>query len=124
MVSLLVISVAVFFLGMGIVGLWRPALVLGLFDTAVTTSEGRNEVRAVYGGYGVAMGVLLVGSLAMPTPLRSGILLCAAVATLGMALGRLISFGIDGRAGFYPLLFLGVEAALFASLFGAALGGV
>ena len=66
MVSLLVIAVAVFFLGMGIVALWRPALILGLFGTAVTTSEGRNEVRAVYGGYGVAMGVLLAGSLATP----------------------------------------------------------
>jgi hypothetical protein len=119
MVSLLVIAVAVFFLGMGIVALWRPALILGLFGTAVTTSEGRNEVRAVYGGYGVTMGVLLAGSLATPTPLRSGILLRVAVATLGMAVGRLISFGIDGRAGFYPLLFLGVEVALLASLLGA-----
>jgi uncharacterized protein DUF4345 len=119
MVSMLVIAVAVFFLGMGIVALWRPALILGLFGTAVTTSEGRNEVRAVYGGYGVAMGVLLAGSLATPTPLRSGILLRVAVATLGMAVGRLISFGIDGRAGFYPLLFLGVEVALLASLLGA-----
>jgi hypothetical protein len=118
-----VIAVAVFFLVMGIVALWRPALVLGLFGTAVTTSEGRNEVRAVYGGYGVAMGVLLAGSLATPTPFRSGILLCVAVATLGMAIGRLISFGIDGRAGFYPLLFLGVEAALFASLLGAVFAG-
>ena len=122
MVSLLIIVVAVFFLGMGIIALWRPALVLGLFGTAVTTSEGRSEVRAVYGGYGVAMGVLLTGSLAAPR-FRSGILLCVAVAMLGMAIGRLISFGIDGRAGFYPLLFLGVEAALFASLLGAVFVG-
>ena len=117
------IAVAVFFLGMGSAALWRPALVLGLFDTAVVTSEGRNEVRAVYGGYGVAMGLLLAGSLATPTAFRSGILLCVAVAVLGMAIGRLISFGIDGRAGFYPLLFLGIEAALFASLLGAMFAG-
>ncbi len=121
MVTLLVIAVAVFFLGMGIVALWRPALVLGLFGTAVTTSEGRNEVRAVYGGYGVAMGLLLAGSLAMPAAFRSGILLCVTVAVLGMAIGRLISFGIDGRASFYPLLFLGIEAAVFASLIGSLL---
>ncbi len=120
MASLLVIAVAVFFLGMGTVALWRPALVLDLFGTAVTTSEGRNEVRAVYGGYGVATGALLAGSLAMSTSLRSGVLLCVAVALLGMAIGRLVSFGIDGRAGFFPLLFLGVEAALFASLLVAA----
>ena len=120
MASLLVIAVAVFFLGMGTVALWRPALVLDLFGTAVSTSEGRNEVRAVYGGYGVATGALLAGSLAMPTSLRSGVLLCVAVALLGMAIGRLVSFGIDGRVGFFPLLFLGVEAALFASLLVAA----
>lgn len=120
--SLLIVAVAVFFGGMGMVALWRPALVLGLFGTTVTTSEGRNEVRAVYGGYGVATAVLLVGSLAMPA-FRPGILLCVAVATLGMAIGRLISFVIDGRAGFYPLLFLGVEAAVFAFLLGAVLVG-
>lgn len=123
MVSLLIIAVAVFFGGIGVVALWRPALVLGLFGTTVTTSEGRNEVRAVYGGYSVAMSVLLVGSLAMPA-FRPGILLCVAVAMLGMAIGRLISFVIDGRSGFYPLLFLGVEAAVFAFLLGAVLVGV
>ena len=123
MVSLLVIAVAVFFLGMGIVALWRPALVLGLFGTVVNTSEGCNEVRAVYGGYGVAMGVLLAGSFAMPASFRSSILLCVAVAVLGMMIGCLISFGIDRRAGFYPLLFLGVEAALFFSLLGAVFVG-
>lgn len=120
MVSLLIIAVAVFFLGMGVFALWRPALLLGLFGTAVTTSDGRNEVRAVYGGYGVAMGILLAGSLAMPT-FRPGILIGVAIAMLGMAMGRLISFGIDGRASFYPLLFLGIEAAVFASLIGSLL---
>lgn len=121
--SLLVIAVAVFFLGMGFVALWRPAVVLGLFDTAVITSEGRNEVRAVYGGYGVAMGLLLAGSLATPAAFRTGILLCFAVAVLGTAIGRLVSFGIDGRTGFYPLLFLGIEAVLFVSLLGAMFAG-
>ena len=95
--------------------LWRPAIVLSLFGTVVTMSEGRNEVRAVYGGYGVAMGALLVCSLATPA-LRPGILVCVAVAMLGMAAGRLFSFWVDGRTGFYPRLFLGVEIAVCSIL--------
>ena len=123
-VSLLETAVAVFFIGMGVVALWRPALVLGIFGTAVTTSDGRNEVRAVYGGYCVATGALLLAvGLGAPVQFRAGVLLCVAAATLGMAIGRLISYGIDRRAGFYPLLFLGVEAALFASLLGAMFAG-
>ena len=105
---------------MGTVALWHPALVLGLFDVAVTTREGRNEVRAVYGGYGVAMGTLLMYSLTS-TVLRPGILVCVAVAMLGMALGRLVSFWADGGPGFYPLLFLGIELAVCAMLFAAYL---
>ena len=122
MTSLLVLAIAAFFLGMGIVALLRPARVLGLFGTTVATSDGRNEVRAVYGGYGLAMGGLLACSLAMPL-LRPGILTCIAVAMLGMAVGRLVSFWIDGRAGFYPRLFLGIEAAICGILLGIITAG-
>lgn len=120
--SLLVLVVAAFFFGMGTVALLRPARVLGLCGVTVATSDGRNEVSAVYGGYGLAMGVLLVFSLATPL-LRPGILTCVAVAMLGMAAGRLVSFRIDGRAGFYPRLFLGVEVAISAILLGIVAAG-
>ncbi len=122
MTSLLVLGIAVFFLAMGTFALLRPARVLGLFGTTVATGDGRNEVRAVYGGYGLAMGGLLAWSLATPL-LRPGILTCVAVAMLGMAVDRLVSSRIDGRAGFYPRLFLGIEVAICAILLGVVTTG-
>jgi hypothetical protein len=118
MASLLVVAVAVFFFAMGAVALGRPEQVVRYFGTHVLSVDGRNEVRAVYGGFGIAVGALLLISLGTPT-LRAGMLASVAVALLGMAGGRLASRAIDGAAGFYPWLFFGVEMALAAMLLGA-----
>jgi hypothetical protein len=115
----LVLGAAVFFTGMGVVALARPAWVQRLFGTIVTTSDGRNEVRAVYGGYGVAMGALLVYSLGEPR-IQHGIWLTAAAALVGMVLGRIFSFALERKIGAMPLLFLLVELVLAAVLGTAA----
>ena len=95
----------------------RP--VIAFFGTSSLTVDGRNEVRAVYGGFGVAVSALLFGALAAPE-LARGIEISVAIALLGMAFGRVVSRLIDGGAGRYPWLFLGVEIALAACLLGAA----
>jgi hypothetical protein len=117
--SLTVVLVAVFFLGMGLYALAVPARVLAVFGVSVTTPEGRNEVRAVYGGYGVAIGAVLLAALAQPG-WRDGILVCQAAALAGMAGGRVVSAVVDGRSGFYPWLFCALEALMAAVLCGAA----
>jgi len=109
------VLVAVFFLCMGLYALALPERVLSLFGVPVTTRDGRNEVRAVYGGFGVAIGVLLVAALRVPA-LRPGVLVCVAVALLGMAGGRVAATLMDGRPGFFPLLFGGVELAMALAL--------
>ncbi|MEV4179315.1 DUF4345 family protein [Nonomuraea sp. NPDC049709] len=42
--------VAVFFAGMGVYGLVAPGKLVAQFGLRVTSADGRNEVRAVYGG--------------------------------------------------------------------------
>lgn len=106
-----VVGVAVFFAAMGLAALIDPARILETFDVAVTSPEGRNEVRAVYGGFGIAMAVALALALRVQA-LRPGILVCLSLALAGMALGRLCSFAIDQHVGAAPALFVGVELLL------------
>ena len=49
----------VFFLGMGVCALVRPQFVVSFVKLVPETADARNEVRAVYGGFGIAIAVLL-----------------------------------------------------------------
>lgn len=111
----LVLPVAVFFAGMGAFALLWPKRVVALFGTTSLSVDGRNEVRAVYGGFGLAVAGLLLWVSARPV-LGAPALLAVAVALLGMALGRLVSRIVDGAAGFYPWLFFAVELLLAGML--------
>jgi hypothetical protein len=113
--TLLVVLVAAFFALMGLVALARPARVLAFFGTRELTRDGRNEVRAVYGGFGLAVAGLLMATLFI-SELRSGAVMAVAVALLGMAGGRVIATLLDGPPGVYPWLFFGVELGLAAML--------
>jgi hypothetical protein len=118
METLLIGTVAVFFLLMGIAALGQPAMVLALFGTDVRHRDTKNEIRAVYGGFGVAVAGLLAYGLVDPV-LRPGLVAAIAVAVLGMAAGRLWSVVVDRGAGFYPRLFFAVEVAIAAALLAA-----
>ena len=115
LVSVLVIGVALFFATMDVFALLRPERVVSFFGTTSLTVDGRNEVRAVYGGFGIAVAAVLVAALREPS-WGAGAFLAIAAALFGMAGGRLVSRAVDGRAGRYAWLFLGVELVLAASL--------
>ena len=100
----------VFFLGMGVCALVRPHFVVSFVKLVPETVDARNEVRAVYGGFGIAVSVLLIAA-ANDMQIRSGALLTVAVALLGMAAGRVVSLLIE-RPGKWPLLFMGMETML------------
>ena len=100
---------------MGIVALLKPQLVTRLFGVHSIGTDMANEVRAVYGGFGCAVAILLLISSQNQT-LKVGILITVAVSLLGMASGRVISFAISRQLSFYPLLFLGIELVLGCSL--------
>jgi hypothetical protein len=104
-----------FYLALGLTAIARPANLLGGFGFPAIGADARNEVRAVYGGFPLAVAALVAWSLSGAAH-GKGILMALAAASLGMALGRLVSAVIDGGIGRLPLLFIGVELALAAML--------
>ena len=100
-----------FYLALGLTALARPANLLAGFGVAAEGVDARNEVRAVYGGFPLAVAGLVAFSLS-GAPNATGILLSLAVVSLGMALGRLVSAVLDRRIGRLPAVFAGLEVAL------------
>jgi ABC-type spermidine/putrescine transport system permease subunit II len=116
-VNALVLLVAVFFAGMGLAALVSPSFIWAPFGVAPSTPASRNEVRAVYGGFGLAVAGLLVAAEQASEGFREGALVAVAVALAGMAAGRLVGLVVEpaGLRG-YPALFLGVELGLAGAL--------
>ena len=101
-------AVAVAFALMGMGALVRPTVVTRQFGIPALTAEGRSEVRAVYGGFGLAVAGMLV--IAITTPdLRAGIAITVAVALFGMAVGRVVSAVIDRSLSKVVALYLVIE---------------
>lgn len=109
----LVINAAGFFF-MGVVALAMPERVTGQFGIPILNANGRNEIRAVYGGFGIAVSAALASALALPT-WRAPAAIAVAIALGGMALGRLFSAILDQQIGRFPLFYGMIEAT--ASLF-------
>lgn len=106
---------------MGIYGLAAPAALIRPFGITIDRSSARAEIRAVYGGFGVAIaGALAVAEL--QPDLRSGIVLTVALALVGMALGRAVAALAGDRTSFYPNWFYFVVELLLAGLLLLTLG--
>jgi hypothetical protein len=104
--------VALGFAAMGFGALVRPALIWAPFGVSPTTAESRSEVRAVYGGYGLAVAALLVLT-DDSADLRDGVLVAVAVSLAGMAAGRVASALVEPRTLLRsPGFFLVLEAGL------------
>ncbi len=103
-----VLIVASLFLGMGVIALAKPAFIGTFFDVRFDSVDGRNEVRAVYGGFGVAMALVLWLAIQDPE-LRRGVFLTVALALGGMSAGRLLS-AVAERPGAWPWFFCAAEA--------------
>lgn len=103
-----IIAAALFYAAIGLAALLRPERLLEGFGILAETSDGRNEIRAVYGGFPLTVAGLLAFCLT-GTPLAGGILLALALASAGMAAGRLFSAVIDRRLGRYPAIFTVLE---------------
>ena len=110
--------IAVFFLGMGIYALAAPAALVRPFGITLGESASRSEVRAVYGGFGLAIAGVLVFAAIADGDLRRGILITVGAALAGMAFGRLVAAVLGDRTAFYPNWFYClVEAVAAAALF-------
>ena len=111
--------IAVFFLGMGFYALAAPAALVRPFGTTLGGDASRSEVRAVYGGFGLAIAGVLAYAAAAGGDIRQGILITVGAALAGMAFGRLAAAVLGDRTAFYPnwfycLVEIVAAAALFA----------
>ncbi len=121
MVVAVIAVIAVFFLGMGIYALAAPAALIRPFDVTPETPTSRSEIRAVYGGFGLAIAAVLAYAAFRGGDVQKGILITVGVALAGMALGRIVSAVVDDRTSFYPNWFYClVEIVAAAALFLAA----
>lgn len=103
-VVLVVALIAVLFAGMGVYALLAPQALVAPFGITLQRGDGRTEVRAVYGGFGVAVAGLLALAATDPTAHR-GSLVAVGVALLGMAVGRAVGRAWDRPSSFYPVWF-------------------
>ena len=113
-------GVAAFFAGMGLVGLADPLFTVHFFGNRSLTPDMRNEVRAVYGGFGIAIAALLLytKSVDRRRPAYAlGIRTAVMVSLAGMAAGRLVSFALERTTGPHPAMFLVIELGLSAMLY-------
>lgn len=102
--DVVVLVIAAGFAAMGAGALARPKVVLAQFGVDVQTADGRNEVSAVYGGFGLALaGLLAVVALGGGDDVREGVLLAGAVALGGMAAGRVVAALRERPSGLYPV---------------------
>jgi hypothetical protein len=119
MVNSVLAAIAVLFLGMGISALIAPTAVVRPFGVALSNSDAPAEVRAVYGGFGVAIAVLLGAAAVDVDGLRPGAVWAVAVALAGMAFGRLVARLVERPTAFYPVWFyFWVEVVVAAVLVG------
>ena len=102
---------------MGAAALVRPAEVLSQFGVAVDTADGRNEVRAVYGGFGLALAAVLAVAALGDSDIRDGVVLAAACALAGMAAGRLVGAALERPRGVHPVwTYFAIEVVSAAAL--------
>lgn len=112
-----IVIIGVFFSGMGVYALAAPNAIIRPFGITLGEAASRAEVRAVYGGFGLAIAGVLAYA-AVETDVRKGILIAVGAALAGMAFGRLVSAVVDERTAFYPNWFYClVEAVAAAALF-------
>jgi hypothetical protein len=117
MSDVVILVVAAGFAGMAILALARPRVVLEQFGVDVATVEGRNEVSAVYGGFGVAVAALLaVAALGEPAT-AEGIVVTVAFALAGMAAGRVFAAMREMPHGAFPVwTYFAIEVVSAAAL--------
>jgi hypothetical protein len=106
--SVQVIIVAALFALMGIGAFARPRTFVSPFGINADTPDARNEVQAVYGGFGLAVAATLAASLWYPL-YRDGVVLAVAASLAGMAGGRAVAT-LRERPGRLPIVFFFVEA--------------
>ncbi|MFE9580400.1 DUF4345 family protein [Nocardia sp. NPDC006044] len=116
-VSIVLIAlVALFFAAMGVYGLLRPSQLADPLGLLADRPDARAEVRAVYGGFGIAIAVILGLAAADVGDLRFGACVTVAAALGGMAVGRVWSGIVESPSAFFPVWFYLVLEVIMAAM--------
>jgi hypothetical protein len=75
------------FAAMGAALLWKPEYLARVTNQEPATPEARSEIRAVYGGFGIAIALALFTAMVY-SDFRGGIMFTVGIALIGMAAGR------------------------------------
>ncbi|TDD84232.1 DUF4345 domain-containing protein [Saccharopolyspora karakumensis] len=102
MEEVVLVASAAFFAAMGLFALAAPAALVHPFGLVATSAVSRSEVRAVYGGFGVAMAGVLTWCATDDDAMRDGAASAVGISLAGMAVGRAISRLLDAPTSFYP----------------------
>ncbi|GBF49476.1 hypothetical protein LPTSP4_09890 [Leptospira ryugenii] len=105
--------VSFLFAGMGISAFPNPVWITKQFGISELTASGKNEVRAVYGGFGLCMSLALILAYCIPE-IRNGVCITVALALFGMSLGRMVSAAMDRSIAKLPAFYGAIE--LIASI--------
>lgn len=109
--------------GMGALALASPRSIAGIVDIGVESEMTENEIRAVYGGFGVAMGAALLVEGLRKRP-GAAHRMCA-LALGGMSAGRIADLAIRNGEGDLgrPLVLAGAESVFAGALLSTTLSG-
>jgi Domain of unknown function (DUF4345) len=110
-----IVVIGVFFAGMGCYALAAPTAMIGPFGITLGGAAARSEVRAVYGGFGLAIAGVLGYAAVADGGVRTGVLIAVGAALAGMAFGRIASAVVDERTAFYPNWFYCLVEAIAAA---------
>ncbi len=104
------------YVGVGGAFLLYPGFMAGFVDLSLPTATAKSDIRALFGGLEVGVGVALLIFASVPGWLGPG--LVAQIASFaGLVTARLLSLSLDGVPGVIGLALLSAEvAALFLGL--------
>lgn len=98
------------------IGLWAmadPVALAESLDLELRSDLARLEIRAMYGGFSIALGGLhLLASTRAAWLVQA--LVSTTVLTAGLLTGRFLSIAVDGFPGVFALVLIGSELALVA----------
>jgi Domain of unknown function (DUF4345) len=84
----------VFFIVLGLVGLFAPQLVTVQLGLNVANIAGTSEIRGLYGGGFAGFGIVILYGMRSGS-IGRGLLLAMSIIMGGVVVGRLFSLGID-----------------------------